>query len=183
LIYNNGSEFKLHFRALCTTQGVKRKPTSIKNPTANSILEHIHAVFTNMLHTAKLGMAKWVNASDINIFLADAAWAICSTHHTVLKASPGAAIFGQDMLFDIPFIADWKYIGEHRQRLTDLYTACEVKTKAGLIMITSLARKYLYGMKVYSAKHSPYDRKTHGILQHTIQMEQSQFNTEMKKKD
>jgi hypothetical protein len=32
-----------------------------------------------------------------------------------LKASPGAAIFGHDMLFDIPFIADWKKIGEHRQ--------------------------------------------------------------------
>ncbi len=24
------------------------------------------------------------------------------------------------MLFDIPFIADWQKIGEHRQRLTDL---------------------------------------------------------------
>jgi hypothetical protein len=73
--------------------GVKRKPTSIKNPQANSILERIHAVFTNMLCTAELDMAKSVNASDINIFLADAAWAICSNHHTVLKASPGAVIF------------------------------------------------------------------------------------------
>jgi hypothetical protein len=44
-----------------------------------------------------------------------------------LKASPGAAIFGQDMLFDIPFIADWKKIGEHRQRLTDLNTTRENK--------------------------------------------------------
>jgi hypothetical protein len=43
----------------------------------------------------------------------------------VLKASPGAAIFGRDMLFDILFIADWKIIGEHRQRLTDLNTARE----------------------------------------------------------
>jgi hypothetical protein len=94
MIYNNGSEFKLHFRALCTTYGVKRKPTRIKNPTANAILEHIHAVFTNMLHTAKFDMAKSVNTSDFDIFLSDAAWAICSTHHTVLKASPGAAIFG-----------------------------------------------------------------------------------------
>jgi hypothetical protein len=54
LIYNNGSEFKLHFCALCTTYGVKRKPNSIKNPQANAVLERIHAVFTNMLCTAKL---------------------------------------------------------------------------------------------------------------------------------
>jgi hypothetical protein len=80
-----------------------------------------------MLRTAKLDTAGSVNASDIKIFLADAAWAICSTRHKALKASPGAAIFGQDMLFDIPFIADWKIIGEHRQRLTDLNTACENK--------------------------------------------------------
>jgi hypothetical protein len=98
MIYNNGSEFRLHFCALCKTYGVKRKPTSIKNPQANAILEHIHTVFTNLLRTAKLNTAKLVNASD---FLADAAWAICSTYHTVLKASPGAAIFGQEMLFDI----------------------------------------------------------------------------------
>ncbi len=94
MIYDNGSEFKLHFRALCKTYGVKHKPTSIKNPQANAILEHIHAVFTNMLCTSVLDMAESVNSSDINIFLADAAWAICSTHHTVLKVSPGAAIFG-----------------------------------------------------------------------------------------
>jgi hypothetical protein len=29
------------------------------------------------------------------------------------------------MLFDIPFIADWKILGKHRQRLTDLNTARE----------------------------------------------------------
>jgi hypothetical protein len=31
------------------------------------------------------------------------------------------------MLFDILFIADWKKIGKHRQRLTDLNTARENK--------------------------------------------------------
>jgi hypothetical protein len=78
-----------------------------------------------MLHTSELDMAEMVKASDIDIFLSDAAWAVCSTYHTVLKASPGAAIFGQDMLFDILFIADWQKIGEHSQRLTDLYNAHE----------------------------------------------------------
>ncbi len=69
MIYNNGSEFKLHFLALCKTYGIKHKLTSIKNPTANaSILERIHAVFTKMLCTAELDMAELVNASDIDIF-------------------------------------------------------------------------------------------------------------------
>ena len=81
--------------------GIKRKPTSVKNPQANAILERIHAVLMNMLRTSEIDMADSVKPSDIGVFLTDAAWAICSTYHTVLKASPGAAIFGRDMLFDI----------------------------------------------------------------------------------
>ncbi len=65
-------------------------------------------------------MVDSVTPNDIYVFLDNAAWAICSTYHTVLKASPGAAIFGQDMLFNITFVADWHKIGEHRQSLTDL---------------------------------------------------------------
>ncbi len=127
IIYNNWSEFKFHFRSLCDTYGIKHKPTSVKNPQANAILERIHAVLGNMLRTSKLNMAKMVKPSDIDVFLSDAAWVVCSTYHTVLKASPGTAIFGWDILFDIPFIADWQTIGEHRQKLTDLNNASENK--------------------------------------------------------
>jgi hypothetical protein len=91
----------------------KHKLTSVKNPQTNAILERIHAVLGNMLHTSKLDMAEMVKVSDVDVFLSDAAWAVRSTYHTVLKASPGAAIFGQDMLFDILLIADWQI--EHRQ--------------------------------------------------------------------
>ncbi len=65
-------------------------------------------------------MANSVTPNDVNVFLDNAAWAICSTYHTLLKASPGAAIFGWDtMLFDILFVADWHKIGERRQSLTN----------------------------------------------------------------
>ncbi len=74
-------------------------------------------------------MAEMVTPSDIGVFLSDTAWAIRSTHHTVLKASLGAAIFEQDMLFDILFIADWQKIGDHRQKLTDLNNAHENKDR------------------------------------------------------
>jgi hypothetical protein len=59
LIHNTGSEFKLHFYALCKTYCVKRKPVSIKNSQANAILKRIHAVFTNMLRTAELIWPSW----------------------------------------------------------------------------------------------------------------------------
>jgi hypothetical protein len=76
-----------------------------------------------MLRTSKLDMAKTITPDDGNVFLDNAAWAICVTYHTVLKTSPGAAIFGRDMFFEIPFIADWNKIGDYRQRQTNLSTA------------------------------------------------------------
>ena len=82
-----------------------------------------------MLRTAEQDMANTVVTSDIDAFLTDAAWAIRSTYHTVLKASRGAAIFGRDMLFDIPFLADWNKIGDHRQHHTDLNTDRENRSR------------------------------------------------------
>ena len=70
-------------------------------------------------------MATSVEASDINTFLTNVAWTIRSSYHTVLKASQEAALFGQDMLFDIPFLADWNKIGDHSQHQTDLNTERE----------------------------------------------------------
>ncbi len=68
------------------------------------------------MRTSELDMADSVDPADIDTFIDNAAWAIRSTYHTVFKASPGAAIFGQDMLFDIPFVADWR---DYRQNQTD----------------------------------------------------------------
>jgi hypothetical protein len=60
-------------------------------------LECLHQVLAQMLHTAELDMAKKVTPNDVDVFLDNVAWAICSTYHTVLKASPGMAIFGRNL--------------------------------------------------------------------------------------
>jgi hypothetical protein len=85
----------------------------------------MHQVLGQMLCTAEIDMAESVTPNDINVFLDNMAWAICSTYHTVLEASTGAAVFGQDMLFDIPFMADWSKIKECRQSLTDCSNQCK----------------------------------------------------------
>ncbi len=91
----------------------------VKNPWANGKLERVHQVLGQMLCTAELDIANSVTPDDVDVFLDNAAWAICSTYHTVLKSSPGAAIFGWDMLFNISFVDDWHKIGERRQLLTN----------------------------------------------------------------
>jgi hypothetical protein len=58
-------------------------------------------------------MAKSVTPEDVDVFLDNVAWVICSTYHTALNASPGVAILGCNMLFDIPFIANWNKIGDY----------------------------------------------------------------------
>jgi hypothetical protein len=70
------------------------EPTTVKNPQANAILECMHQVIGQMLCTLELDMADSVSPDDVDVFLDNAAWAIQSIYHTVLKASPGAAIFG-----------------------------------------------------------------------------------------
>ena len=68
IIYDNGSEFKLNFETLCESYGLKRMPTSIKNPQANAILERMHQVIMTMLRTAELDMADTVVPSDTSDF-------------------------------------------------------------------------------------------------------------------
>jgi len=43
----------------------------------------------------------------------------------VLKALPGAAIFRRDMLFNMPFVANWHKTREFRQQQTDRNTICD----------------------------------------------------------
>jgi hypothetical protein len=113
------SKFKLHIKYNCKSYCTKHTPTTDTNPQANAVLEHVHQILGQMLHTAEIDMTKSFTPNDVNVILDNTAWAICSTYHTVLKASPGAAIFGCNMLFDILFVADWHKIGQHRQSLTD----------------------------------------------------------------
>ena len=73
----------------------------------NALLERIHQAIMAMLCMPDIDLANTVKESDVADFLTNAAWTIYSTFHTVHTTSPGAAVFGWDMLFDILFLADW----------------------------------------------------------------------------
>eukprot|EP00957_Ditylum_brightwellii_P137882 10512822-Ditylum_brightwellii.AAC.1 len=54
IIYNNGSEFKNDFKQLWKDFDLNAKPTIVRNPQASAILEHVHQVVGDMLHTQEL---------------------------------------------------------------------------------------------------------------------------------
>jgi hypothetical protein len=107
--------------------------------------------------TSKIDMVESVESADIDTFVDNAAWAICSMYHLVLKASPGAAIFGQDMLFEHPFLADCKQIGYYEQCQIDHSNASE-NTKY-VIFDYKVGDKVLIKLNLSSTKQSSYEKK------------------------
>ena len=55
--------------------------------------------------------------------------AIRNIYNTALKSTPWAAIFGRDMLFDIPYMADWNKIGHRRQEQVESTNTRENKRR------------------------------------------------------
>ena len=115
--FDNGNEFKAEFMQMCRNYGLKGKPTSTYNPQSNGIIERIHLVIGNMLRTFEDDNSDLPSIMPFRSFISAAAWAIRSTYHTTLQATPGQLVFGRDMLLSIPFRADWARIKLRKQGL------------------------------------------------------------------
>ena len=110
---------KKDFLPLLRDFSIKPTPTTIKNPQTNAILEYVHQVLGDMLHTKNLHQYDF-DALDLwSDILVSVSWAICSTHHSTLKASPAQLVFNRDMLLNIKFIADWETIRLRIQKDVD----------------------------------------------------------------
>ncbi len=87
---------------MCNILGVSQHD---KESTSKCNLEHLHQVLAQMLHTAELDMAKTVTPMTLMSFLT--AWHGPFALPITQSLKPLQAIFGCNMLFNIPFIADW----------------------------------------------------------------------------
>ena len=119
-IFDNGSEFLgAEFANTLDSYGIQRVPTTIKNPAANMV-ERVHQTLGNLLRVYELEEYEFPRGDPWSNILASASWAIRSTFHTTLGATPGQLVFGRDMLFDLSFKANWQDIKERkRNRIED----------------------------------------------------------------
>ena len=60
-------------------------------------------------------------------FLTATAYAIRSTYHTTLQATPGQLVFGQDMILPIRLTTNWALIAQRKQERIDKSNACKNK--------------------------------------------------------
>jgi hypothetical protein len=114
LMYNNGSKFKLHLWTLCNTYGIKHKPTSVKSPQANAILEHIMPL---LLPTTEINMA---NSVKFRLSMGNLLYLPYGTKSRTRCSN----IWTRHALWHS--IYSWlKKLGEIRQQLTDLNSTHE----------------------------------------------------------
>ena len=92
-------------------------------------MERIHGVLGNMMQTSDLNKPDTADKAMVDDFITNASWAVCSIYHTVLKLLPGTVVFGRNMLFDIPYLANRKAIGQCRQELVDQNIVQENKNR------------------------------------------------------
>ena len=90
--FDNGSEFKRDFIPLLHNFTIEPKPTTIKTPQSNAILERVHQVVHDMLRTQDLKEHTFDSIDPLGPILVEVAWTIRSTHHTTHIASPGQLI-------------------------------------------------------------------------------------------
>ena len=69
-----------------------------------------------MLRTFELEKQELDENDPWSTFLSATAFAIRSTYHTVLDATPGQIVFGRDMVLPIRFKADWAAIIKRKQQ-------------------------------------------------------------------
>jgi transposase InsO family protein len=90
IVFDNGNncKFKREFKQMCDNYGIKDKPTTSHNPQANAIIEQVQKVVNNMLRSFDLENENLEEGNPFDYFLQPTAWAIRSTYHTTLQATP-----------------------------------------------------------------------------------------------
>ena len=104
---DNRAEFSKEFRIVSTDYGVKIKNATLKNPQANGVLKCIHLVICNMLQAKNLAKLDVPEDDPWTDILVSVPYAVRSTYHTTLQATPAQLIFGRDMIYPLEYVAEW----------------------------------------------------------------------------
>jgi hypothetical protein len=114
--FANRVEYKNVFEELVNNYVIKKNNSTPFNPQSNGIIERVHLILNDAVIIAEVDGRELDEKDPWGPCLSSAAYAIRSTFHTTLKATPGQLVFGRDMALPITFVADWGEIEQQRQK-------------------------------------------------------------------
>ena len=115
--YDEGNEFLgYQFQQHLHRYNIHSKVSTVRNPQSNAVAERLHQTDTNILRSTL-----YANPPDnqleaallVDTALQKDAYAMCTTVHTTLKATPGSLAYQRDMILNIPVVADLLHISWH----------------------------------------------------------------------
>eukprot|EP00804_Cyclotella_cryptica_P023191 CCRYP_000401-RA/>CCRYP_000401-RA protein AED:0.13 eAED:-0.06 QI:0/-1/0/1/-1/0/1/0/97 len=90
--YDNGKEFiDEEFQELLVSYDITPKPTTVKNPTAQALVERLHQTLCDHLRTSNYSIDNW--SKDINHLLQSCAWVIRTTVPSNAPHNPSQLVF------------------------------------------------------------------------------------------
>ena len=108
---------------------IKARPITVRNPQANAIVERVHQTIGNMIKTFQLEDNYLDEDDPWAGILSATAFAVRSTYHTTLQATPGQLVFGRNMIVNIQHTANWKAIKDRKQRIIKKNNLRENRTR------------------------------------------------------
>ena len=97
--------------------GITKRPITVRNPQANSIIERIHQTLGNIIRTFELHEDGEATQETWDGILSAAMFAVRATVHTTTQATPMQLVFGRDAILNVKFEADWEYIKNRKQKI------------------------------------------------------------------
>jgi hypothetical protein len=95
--------------------GITAKPTTSHNPQENTIIARVRKIVKNMIRSYDLENDNLEEDNPFDYLLQSPAWAIRSTYHTTLQATPCQLVFGRDMTDNIVLKTNWNQIQKRKQ--------------------------------------------------------------------
>jgi len=157
IVFDRGKEFMGEFaRMVENDYGIKRKPTTTRNPQANSIIERIHQTIGNMIRSFQIGQIEINEEDPWTGVLAATMFATRATYHTTTQATPAQLVFGRDAILNIKFDANWRLIRERKQHAIN--TNNQKENKKRISHQYRVGDKVLYRVDSLSKySENPYD--------------------------
>ena len=120
VVFEKGSKLKWDLTPFLNDLYIKPVLTKIKNSQDNALVERVYQVILNLVFTKYLADKVFYYIYKLGETLASIEWSIMDSCRWPIQVTPGQAVFGRDMIFNLASVIDWRVITAGKQQQVDI---------------------------------------------------------------